>query len=102
MQLSSSEGVCCMKRVLCLYRVSTKGQVDKKDDIPMQRRECMAFIERMEDWCFYDELMEKGVSGVAGYRLWSKLQKFRLRFKTSFVVRIKHSKPFGPTLIASK
>ena len=52
-----------MKRVLCLYRVSTKGQVDKKDDIPMQRRECMAFIERMEDWCFYDELMEKGVSG---------------------------------------
>ena len=50
-----------MKRVLCLYRVSTKGQVDKKDDIPMQRRECMAFIERMEDWCFYDELMEKGV-----------------------------------------
>ena len=47
-----------MKRVLCLYRVSTKGQVDKKDDIPMQRRECMAFIERMEDWCFYDELME--------------------------------------------
>ena len=48
-----------MKRVLCLYRVSTKGQVDKKDDIPMQRRECMAFIERMEDWCFYDELMEK-------------------------------------------
>ena len=51
-----------MKRVLC-HRVSTKGQVDKKDDIPMQRRECMAFIERMEDWCFYDELMEKGVSG---------------------------------------
>ena len=39
---------------------------------------------------------------VAGYRLWSKLQKSRLRFKTSFVVRIKHSKPFGPTLIASK
>lgn len=29
----------------------------------MQRRECMAFIERMENWCFYDELMEKGVSG---------------------------------------
>ena len=29
----------------------------------MQRRECMAFIERMEGWCFYDELMEKGVSG---------------------------------------
>ena len=52
-----------MKRVLCLYRVSTKGQVDKKDDIPMQRRECRAFIERMEDWTFFDERMEKGVSG---------------------------------------
>ena len=52
-----------MKRVLCLYRVSTKGQVDKKDDIPMQRRECRAFIDRMEDWTFFDERMEKGVSG---------------------------------------
>ena len=27
-----------MKRVMCLYRVSTRGQVDKQDDIPMQRR----------------------------------------------------------------
>ena len=52
-----------MKRVLCLYRVSTKGQVDKTDDIPMQRRECLAFIDRMDDWVFYDERMEKGVSG---------------------------------------
>ena len=53
-----------MKRVMCLYRVSTKGQVDKiTDDIPMQRRECMNFIERMEDWVFYDERVEKGVSG---------------------------------------
>ena len=64
-----------MKRVLCLYRVSTKGQVDKKDDIPMQRRECMAFIERMEDWCFYDELMEKGSPATryppaSGTRFW--------------------------------
>ena len=52
-----------MKRVLCLYRVSTKGQVDKADDIPMQRRECLAFIEKMDDWVFYDKRMEKGVSG---------------------------------------
>ena len=52
-----------MKRVMCLYRVSTKGQVDPKDDIPMQRRECMAFIERQQDWTFVGELMEKGVSG---------------------------------------
>ena len=52
-----------MKRVLCLYRVSTLKQVDKKDDIPMQRRECMDFISRMEGWTFYGERMEKGVSG---------------------------------------
>ena len=29
----------------------------------MQRRECMAFIDKMEGWVFYDERMEKGVSG---------------------------------------
>ncbi len=52
-----------MKRVLCLYRVSTLKQVDNQDDIPMQRRECMDFIQRMDDWDFYDERMEKGVSG---------------------------------------
>ena len=52
-----------MKRVLCLYRVSTLKQVDNKDDIPMQRRECLDFINRMDDWVFYDERMEKGVSG---------------------------------------
>ena len=53
-----------MKRVMCLYRVSTKGQVDRMtDDIPMQRRECMDFIKRMEDWTFCGERVEKGVSG---------------------------------------
>lgn len=52
-----------MKRVMCLYRVSTKGQVNPEDDIPMQRRECMDFINRQEDWEFVGELMEKGVSG---------------------------------------
>ena len=52
-----------MKRVMCLYRVSTKGQVDHQDDIPMQRRECQTFIEKHEDWVFAGERMEKGVSG---------------------------------------
>ena len=52
-----------MKRVVTLYRVSTKGQVDKQDDIPMQRRECMDFIERQKEWQFTSEFMEKGVSG---------------------------------------
>ena len=52
-----------MKRVLCLYRVSTLKQVDNQDDIPMQRRECLDYIKRMDDWEFYQERMEKGVSG---------------------------------------
>ena len=52
-----------MKRVLCLYRVSTLKQGDKKDDIPMQRRECKEFISRRDDWVFIGERMEKGVSG---------------------------------------
>lgn len=52
-----------MKRVMCLYRVSTKGQVDPEDDIPMQRRECLEFIAQHKDWKYIGELMEKGVSG---------------------------------------
>lgn len=52
-----------MKKVLCLYRVSTLGQVDPRDDIPMQRRECEEFIARQPDWMYYGERLEKGVSG---------------------------------------
>jgi len=51
------------KRVLCLYRVSTKQQVNAEDDIPVQRRECMDFISRMPEWEFVGEKLEKGVSG---------------------------------------
>ena len=52
------------KRVFCLYRVSTLGQVDKnaKDDIPMQKRACEEFCERM-GWEIVDSRAEKGVSG---------------------------------------
>ena len=50
------------KTVYCLYRVSTKGQVDK-DDIPMQRQACREFAERQNGWVIKKEFMEKGVSG---------------------------------------
>ena len=52
------------KRVFCLYRVSTLGQVDKnaKDDIPMQKRACEGFCDRM-GWEIVDSRAEKGVSG---------------------------------------
>ena len=48
-------------RVECLYRVSTKGQVDK-DDIPMQRLECRQFAQS-QGWTIVKEYSEKGVSG---------------------------------------
>lgn len=49
------------KKVYCLYRVSTKGQVDK-DDIPMQRTACHEFADRQGEWVIVKEFYEKGVS----------------------------------------
>ena len=51
-----------MKRVVCLYRVSTLGQVDH-DDIPMQKTACREFIDQHADWEIVKEVSEKGVSG---------------------------------------
>ena len=47
-------------RVYCLYRVSTKGQVEK-DDIPMQKQRCREFAES-QGWTILKEFAEKGVS----------------------------------------
>lgn len=52
-----------MKRVWCLYRVSTKKQVNVDDDIPMQREACHSFVSKKQDWIITKELYEKGVSG---------------------------------------
>ena len=49
-------------RVYCLYRVSTVGQVEK-NDIPMQREFCRAFVDSHPGWQIEKELYEKGVSG---------------------------------------
>lgn len=51
-----------MKRVICLYRVSTLGQVDH-DDIPMQKLACREYAATHPDWEIVDEISEKGVSG---------------------------------------
>ena len=48
-------------RVYCLYRVSTKGQVDH-NDIPLQKQECHEFAKRM-GWTICKEFYEKGISG---------------------------------------
>lgn len=50
-----------MKRVYCLYRVSTFGQVEK-DDIPMQRQACHEFAHE-KGWQIIEEFTEKGISG---------------------------------------
>lgn len=52
-----------MKRVLCLYRVSTLGQVDPNNDLPRQRRACQEYIDKHEDWVYVGEKLERGVSG---------------------------------------
>ena len=53
-------------RVDCLYRVSTDKQVDYNDnsqaEIPMQRKECHRFCEKM-GWTIVHEEQEDGVSG---------------------------------------
>ena len=53
------------KRVGCLYRVSTKKQVNTEDDIPMQRNACTEFINKRkkDEWEFTKEYCEAGVSG---------------------------------------
>ena len=55
-----------VKRVWCLYRVSSKKQVNTDDDIPMQRNACREFVKRKENWQITNELYERGISG------WSK------------------------------
>lgn len=50
-----------MKRVYCLYRVSTVGQVDH-DDIPLQRISCRQYAQQ-KGWTILRELYECGVSG---------------------------------------
>lgn len=49
-------------RVACLYRVSTKKQVEE-NDIPMQKNACNDFIATMPGWVLAKEYHEKGVSG---------------------------------------
>lgn len=51
-----------IKRVATLYRVSTKGQLDK-NDIPMQQRACRGMIDKNENWRLVKEYTERGVSG---------------------------------------
>lgn len=57
------------ERVCCLYRVSTDKQVDYTEDnqadIPMQKKACREFAERM-GWVI---VMEKKEAGVSGFKV---------------------------------
>lgn len=63
---SGIENLLIGKRVWCLYRVSTNQQVDHDEkneaDIPMQRKACHRFAEKM-GWTIIHEEQEEGVSG---------------------------------------
>ena len=48
-QISELIGQAVKKRVVCLYRVSTVGQVEK-DDIPMQKQYCREFCRGQSGW----------------------------------------------------
>ena len=61
-QISELIGQAVKKRVVCLYRVSTVGQVEK-DDIPMQKQYCREFCRGQSGWEIVKEFSEKGVSG---------------------------------------
>lgn len=56
------KGVDTLKRVWCLYRVSTKAQVNIDDDIPTQRKACHEFVNTKSEWQITNEYYEKGVS----------------------------------------
>ena len=55
------ELITTARRVYCLYRVSTLGQVEK-DDIPMQKEACREFVRQHPGWEIVREFSEKGVS----------------------------------------
>lgn len=53
-----------LERVICLYRVSTKKQVDKNEnDIPLQKTACWNFAGTKPGWTIIKEFAEKGISG---------------------------------------
>ena len=66
LQLTGEDGYIMAERVDCLYRVSTTKQVDHDElnqaDIPVQRKACRDFAERM-GWTIVHEEQETGVSG---------------------------------------
>ena len=72
-----------MKRVVCLYRVSTVGQVDH-DDIPMQKLACREYAATHPDWEIIDDISEKGISG---YKISTNARDAIIEIKKRAVLR---------------
>lgn len=53
-----------MKRVYCLYRVSTNSQADYQNDIEMQKIACRKFAFQ-KSWLILEEFYEIGISGYS-------------------------------------
>ncbi len=79
-----------MKRVYCLYRVSTAQQVDVvKDDIPMQRIACHDFAARM-GWTILEQRNVKNARSDAlagGLRILIFLKKCRNKSTSKLGIR---------------
>lgn len=56
-----------IKRIACLYRVSTTKQVSEDGDIPMQENACREFIKNHADW-IWDSTLEYYERGVSGFK----------------------------------
>ena len=96
-----------MKRVHCLYCVSTKRQVENTDtyDIPMQRTACHEFAKQHR-WIITKEYYEKGVIGfkvsadnrdsTQGLRIVAEKQEFDvlLVYMFDLIGRIDNETPF--------
>ncbi|MBM6916567.1 recombinase family protein [Gemmiger formicilis] len=78
------------------YRVSTKGQVDRNDDIPMQKIECRKFCVQ-HGWRITLEKAEKGVSGskVSAIKR-DAIQELKAEAEKGNIYLISHHKKCGP------
>ena len=78
------------------YRVSTKGQVDRNDDIPMQKIECRKFCVQ-HGWRITLEKAEKGVSGskVSATKR-DAIQELKAEAEKGNIYLISHHKKCGP------
>ena len=88
------------KRVYCLYRVSTKGQVEK-DDIPMQKQYCREFAES-QGWTIIKEFAEINYQDVSCIAVFLPPVFVKMFFALPDVERDAFPFQAGPVIINQK